>query len=274
MVNPHISLGVAQTVFYLPMLPLAIWLMVRNGKIRPRMAWWPLIPFTLMRLAGGPVVIAMVAHMQRHDGEPDVGLAIAATILLNVGVVPLIVADLGLTRIILLDNFGDGAFTHRITVGLRLAFVAAVALLGAGGGIGSQPDPGLVHTGHTLVLAGYIVFAVELAVLTSMQVYYHARRSGLRPSGHQVLRGALLASPFIMVRTVYGLVESAHAQDARTLWNPVSGFPATSSAVLFALMALVTEYIALVVYLWSGFSIAPDRGLPVAGDAEAIGKTS
>lgn len=85
-----------------------------------------------------------------------------------------------------MDNFGDGPFTHRITVGLRLTFVAAIALLGAGGGIGSQPDPDLVHTGHNLVLAGYIVFAAELVALTLMQVYYHARKSSLRPSGHQV----------------------------------------------------------------------------------------
>ncbi|KIE04036.1 hypothetical protein MAJ_00567, partial [Metarhizium majus ARSEF 297] len=159
--------------------------------------------------------------MEQHNGEPDTGLAIAATILLNVGVIPLIVADLGLTRIILMDNFGDGPFTHRITVGLRLTFVGAIALLGAGGGIGSQPDPDLVHTGHNLVLAGYIVFAAELVALTLMQVYYHARKSSPQPSGHQVLRGALLASPFIMVRTVYGLIESAHAQETRTLGTRV-----------------------------------------------------
>lgn len=75
-----------------------------------------------------------------------------------------------------------------------------------------------------------------------------------------------------MVRTIYGLIESAHAQDASTLWNPVFGYPATSSAILFAFMALVMEYIALIVYLWSGFSIAPDRGLVASRDAEALAK--
>lgn len=85
-----------------------------------------------------------------------------------------------------MDNFGDGPFTHRITVGLRLTFIAAVGLLGAGGGIGSQPNPDLVRTGHDLVLAGYIIFAAELVVLTGMQVYYHTRKASLRPSGHQV----------------------------------------------------------------------------------------
>ena len=110
MLDAHTSLGIAQTVFYLPMVPLAIWLMVRNGRIRPRMAWWPLIPFSLsmfagggteyriltdwlVRLAGGPVIIAL-------ERDPsNIGLISAALVLLNVGVVPLIVADLGLTRL-------------------------------------------------------------------------------------------------------------------------------------------------------------------------------
>lgn len=46
-----------------------------------------------VRLAGGPIIIAL-------EKNPDnLGLIIAAVILLNVGVIPLIVADLGLTRI-------------------------------------------------------------------------------------------------------------------------------------------------------------------------------
>lgn len=116
MMEPHTALGIAQTIFYVPMVPLAIWLFKRNGKIRPRMAWWPLVPFTLstfeipfgfsaarfvtprtnmtiVRLAGGPIIIAM-----EKDRE-NIGLFIAALILLNVGVIPLIVADLGMTRI-------------------------------------------------------------------------------------------------------------------------------------------------------------------------------
>ena len=45
-----------------------------------------------MRLAGGPVIIAL------QKNPESIGLIIAAIILLNVGVIPLIVADLGLTR--------------------------------------------------------------------------------------------------------------------------------------------------------------------------------
>lgn len=54
MTDSHTALGIAQIVFYVPMVPLAIYLMVRNGKIRPRMAWWPLIPFSLSKLQKPP----------------------------------------------------------------------------------------------------------------------------------------------------------------------------------------------------------------------------
>lgn len=47
--NSHTALGIAQIVFYVPVVPLAIWLMIRNGSMRPRMAWWPMIPFSLSK---------------------------------------------------------------------------------------------------------------------------------------------------------------------------------------------------------------------------------
>lgn len=47
MLNSHESLGIAQIVFYVPIVPTAIWLFKRNGGLRPRLAWWPLIPFSL-----------------------------------------------------------------------------------------------------------------------------------------------------------------------------------------------------------------------------------
>ena len=93
MVNAHTSLGIAQVVFYVPIAPLAIYLMVRNWAYRPRMAWWPMVPLSLMRLAGGAITIALEDHSR------DIGLYVAAIVLLNVGAIPLIVANLGQVRI-------------------------------------------------------------------------------------------------------------------------------------------------------------------------------
>lgn len=50
MLNAHMSAAIAQIVFYAPMVPAVIYLFSRNARIRPRMAWWPLIPFSLCTL--------------------------------------------------------------------------------------------------------------------------------------------------------------------------------------------------------------------------------
>jgi hypothetical protein len=47
MLNKHAQLGIAQIVFYVPIVPLAIYLLIRNWSYRPRMAWWPMVPLSL-----------------------------------------------------------------------------------------------------------------------------------------------------------------------------------------------------------------------------------
>ncbi|GAB0146932.1 hypothetical protein EsHS_00007316 [Epichloe bromicola] len=263
--TPHDFLSIVQFIFYLPMVAAAIWLVIRNGRIRPRMTLWPLIPFTLVRLVGGPVLIALENRLH-HDGSFQTGLLASAIILLHVGAVLLFVAHLDLTR---LDKFGDGPFTRAITIVLRLVLVGAACLLGAGGGMGSQDLDALQFIGQILTFAGYIIFALNFVVLTSVQVYCYTRKASILPTAQRVLRGALLASPFITVRIIYGIIEAGRFEDRVTVWLPIYDDPQTSSIIMFFFMALVMEYIALIVYLWSGFSI-PRNGT----EAEATGQSS
>lgn len=48
---------------------------------------------TIVRLAGGPVVLAL------QSNDTNVGLIIAALILLNMGLIPLLIATLGIIRL-------------------------------------------------------------------------------------------------------------------------------------------------------------------------------
>ncbi|OTA05831.1 hypothetical protein A9Z42_0065410 [Trichoderma parareesei] len=211
MLSPHESLGIALIAFYVPIVPAAIRLMYRNGQIRPRLAWWPLIPFSLIRIAGGPVTIALEQYSSsNHDYLlSGMGLYSAAILLLNVGVVPLIIATLGFVRII-----------------------------------------------RTLTLVGYIVFAAMHVVLIIFMGFYWRRKDILLPSSRIILRGGLLAAPFLIIRTVFGLLEVALQDSVSSPFNPVTG-----NAVAFALMALLPEYVVVLAHLYTGFSIAPDRGV-------------
>ena len=48
--DEHTKLGIAQTTFYIPAVPLAFWLLKRNGVYRPRMAWIPMCMLSLSKL--------------------------------------------------------------------------------------------------------------------------------------------------------------------------------------------------------------------------------
>lgn len=109
MLNVRTKLGIAEIVFYIPAIVVAAYLLfLRHGK--PRMAWILLFVFSLsktlkarfavhatnirlVRLAGGIVLILWSFHPN------NVGLIIATLALLGAGVFPLIVATLGLLRI-------------------------------------------------------------------------------------------------------------------------------------------------------------------------------
>lgn len=49
MTKPLVSLGIAETVFYAPVAPLAMYLMYRNRRKPPRLAWYPFILLTLSK---------------------------------------------------------------------------------------------------------------------------------------------------------------------------------------------------------------------------------
>ena len=82
----------------------------------------------------------------------------------------------------------------------------------------------------------------------------------------QILKGVLLATPFLIVRNVYGILEVVFEYRS-SKWSPVYG-----STVAFALMALLMEYIAICIYVYVGLSIPPDRGVGACVQRDEEGK--
>ncbi|KAL7811644.1 hypothetical protein V8C26DRAFT_408569 [Trichoderma gracile] len=209
-----------------------------------------------VRIAGGPVTIALEQSSNQEDLLSNMGLYSAAIILLNVGVVPLIIATLGFVRIILLDNHTTPSRARTLTGLMRGALAIALCLLVAGGAISSFDTPFEMYLSRTLTLVGYIVFAVMHAALIAIMGFYWRRKNNLLPSSRIILLGGLLAAPFLITRTVFGLLEVALQDSSSSPFNPVSG-----NAVAFALMALLPEYVVVLAHMYTGFSIAPDRGV-------------
>ncbi|KAH8887209.1 hypothetical protein GQ53DRAFT_827381 [Thozetella sp. PMI_491] len=260
MVTDHEAVAIAETVLYVPILPVAMYVIRRNWNTgRPRMAWTPLAGFSSIRIAGGVVVILL-------QSNPDsLGLIIAALVLLNVGVVPLIISTLGLIRTIIADSFEAPPRLARLLKGLRIAIFIAIALLATGGGLGANDNT--VNTGHSLTRGGYIVFA---AVLVTMVVLLF--RLGLNPPyplapGTRIYQiGSAAAIPFLALRTIYGLISAFNSDSILSTWNPLFG-----SAPAFALMALLPEYITLLIYLYLGIHRLR-HGRPPIVDSETTSK--
>jgi hypothetical protein len=62
-----------------------------------------------------------------------------------------------------------------------------------------------------------------------------------------------LAIPFLIIRTVYALL-SVFATSLDSKWDTIYG-----SAVVFALMALLMEYVAVCIFVYTGLTLPSSR---------------
>lgn len=46
-INAHSAVAIAQTVAYCPIVPLAMFILIRNHSHPPMMAWYPFILFSM-----------------------------------------------------------------------------------------------------------------------------------------------------------------------------------------------------------------------------------
>ncbi|OKL57960.1 hypothetical protein UA08_06663 [Talaromyces atroroseus] len=103
MFNEHSKVSIAQIAFYVPAIIAAAVLVFFRRAIRglPRYQWIVLMVFTIIRLAGGIVVILY------ENQSSSIGLLVAASIMLNVGVFPCIAATIGFLNIITYVDFHE-----------------------------------------------------------------------------------------------------------------------------------------------------------------------
>ncbi|KAF4951378.1 hypothetical protein FGADI_7576 [Fusarium gaditjirri] len=233
MMNPHTSVGIAQVVFYALVLPVAVFVLVRNWKHGLRLASYPLVTFSLARLAGGILTIL------RQSDPTSIGLIIATTVLLNVGLIPLMISMVGFIRLILDEN-KRAFFLLKI---IRVAFIAAIVLLCVAGAFSGSN----IHLSRHLTQAGYVTLAAVIALMTLELLHLYTQKHRIAPERHIFIQLTLASIPTLVLRTVYGLLCAFTIDNASTIWNSLVG-----SAVAFALMCLLTEYITLLIFLYLG----------------------
>jgi hypothetical protein len=84
--SAHSSIGLCQTIFYIPAIICAALLLFRKRHEKILIQWTVLQIFSIVRFAGGIVLILYVSHSN------SVGWIIAAIVLEGAGVIPLLVS--------------------------------------------------------------------------------------------------------------------------------------------------------------------------------------
>ncbi|EGY22389.1 hypothetical protein VD0002_g935 [Verticillium dahliae] len=263
MVHPQAAVGIAQVMFYAPMLPTAIFVLVKNWRQPPRMAGYPLVTFCLLRLAGG--IISIIRGPQPRD----IGLIIADSVLLNVGLIPLLVSLIGIMRITLNSSLDKNSRARQFLKAVRFTFLAAIVLQAVAGGISS--DDSSLATARILTKAAYVILAAILALATAEMVYLLTQTHRISASGCYYIRFALVSVPFLAVRTAYGLLYAFTIHDPNTIWNPLVG-----SAAAFALTCLLVEYIVLMIFIYLGIHRIwhPSQPLQETEEASKVSTTA
>jgi hypothetical protein len=67
-----------------------------------------------------------------------------------------------------------------------------------------------------------------------------------------MLKENLMVKPLLCLRLVYFCLAIFNLDSTDKIWNPVTG-----SVAALACMALIPEFVTVLVYVWVGFSIKP-----------------
>ncbi|KAK0653046.1 hypothetical protein B0T16DRAFT_110467 [Cercophora newfieldiana] len=239
-ISSHTAAAIAQTVLYAPAAPIASYLLIRNWKYRPRTAWYPSAIFSAVRLVGGIMTII------EQQNPRNRGLIIGTIVLLNLGLIPLLMAFLGYARLVIEHDFGKKGRVGIFLRSLKVGILVAAGLLGAAGGYAGQPEN--ANTQTTLSKAAYAIFSIILAIIIASFVVLFLKQSQIKPTHRLYIKWALIASPALCVRAAYGVIGVAVASGANILtssWSPLFG-----SATAFGLMGLLPEYIVLCIYIY------------------------
>lgn len=95
----HGDLAIAELVFYVPAVALALWVAFRHGFSK-QAGWIFLAILALVRIIGPSMLLA-------YEHKPSKSLLIGAIVLDNIGISPLLLAMLGILKRVFVSHFHD-----------------------------------------------------------------------------------------------------------------------------------------------------------------------
>jgi len=166
-------------------------------------------------------------------------------------------ATLGLTSRYV-DSVRNPSILHPLYFRLTQLTILIGLIMSIVGGTSSTSSTG-VHTPQTTSKAGIGLYCAAFAALVLISLYTSTQLSRADAGEKRLLLAVLLAFPFILVRIVYSAcsVFGAHGD-----FNLLTG-----SVVIYAIMAVLMEFIVIGIYLVVGLKVqvlAADARGPIA----------
>ncbi|KAI9758854.1 MAG: hypothetical protein M1835_000510 [Candelina submexicana] len=253
MVSGRGDVSIVELIFYVPALALAVWIATRHGFGRSS-GWLFLIILALIRIVGSSMELA-------SDQSHNQSLTIGAAVLSNIGLNALILALLAILKRVNESMSEFHGLEPRIFDLFHLPLLAGVVLVAYGGSHSYQN--GVFHTQSTSKF-GIVIVAVVTVALTAIIALTFTKLTHI-PSGERRLLFAAAASiPFIAVHLLYSLI-SVFASSKT--FNPITG-----NVIVFAIMAVLMEFVAVALFLVAGI-LAPviPRSAVQPGSKLAVG---
>ncbi|KAF2006386.1 hypothetical protein P154DRAFT_603964 [Amniculicola lignicola CBS 123094] len=247
--------SIVEPIFYIPTLVVAIITCFRHGFHRSS-GWIYTLILCIVRIAGA--VCQLLEHTDHSSG------LIKATIIIDsIGLSPLLLATLGM-----LSRFVDFINTRSTPIFgvkhfriLQLLITLGLILSVAGGSSGTTSPDGTIKISSTSKV-GVVLYIVAYVGLGAVY-FISASRTGLIPEKERRVPVAVLfALPLICVRLIYSAC-SVFIHDH--LFNIING-----SVVVLFVMAVLEEFIVVLIYLALGFAVDkldPAEQGPIAGRA-------
>ncbi|KAM3558115.1 hypothetical protein ARSEF4850_004753 [Beauveria asiatica] len=202
------SVTTAQMAIYAAMILPVLYLLVKHGKVG-MLGWLYLVAFCMLRILGGALALSRSK---------------TATIIANIGLAPLLLAASGiLHESNSLRKVGDAKLEWAVVLALHILIAGATAILAIGALALQSSSP--LPSDLTRVKVGIALLATGWIML--------------------ILVGVALASIFIGIRVLYGLV--AFVSQKKSL-NPVTGTLAVRVGLV--LLPELAASLILLAYGW------------------------
>ncbi|KAF7306597.1 Dienelactone hydrolase family protein [Mycena indigotica] len=241
-------IAAAQLGAYTPIAAVSLYLTIRYA-LRRDAGWIFLMIFSLVRIAGGALIIA--AEVMKN---PKQDMYIAAYILFHGGLAPLMLSTLGFLGLAGQHTYSELTFLTDLQRAIAVFLVIALGLTIAGGILGTHLAPTQGHIGDILRKTGAALHGAVYVAFIWIHIRCWDDRYEMRSFRRRLLYGVLLALPVLGARVAYEILTAFSAQDLFGLLpsknrNLAMFHPVTGKWIYYAILGIALEFIVAVLYL-------------------------